>query len=346
MSLSKEKREIIKQYILERIARGDGNIAQKTAESFGITSNSVYRYLKDLTNSHVIGKEGKNYRLIGKVSTAVIKVYPDAVLGEDVIYNKYIDPCVNDLNHNIQDIWRYCFTEMMNNAIDHSQATEFFIYVNRTYIDTTIVIHDNGIGIFRKIREYFNLPSNKDVFAELFKGKLTTDKEHHTGEGIFFTSKILDTFAAVSDGTYFTHNKFADITRDLEEIPKLNNAELFKKGTTILMQLSNFTRKTSKDVFDIYASVDGGFTKTSIPLKYIYDTYPVSRSQAKRLTQRFDSFEEVVLDFSDVKQIGQGFAHELFSVYHNQHKNIRLSVINENEEIRKMIHRVTIGTDS
>ena len=40
------------------------------------------------------------------------------------------------------------------------------------------------------------------------------------------------------------------------------------------------------------------------------EDFLVARSQAKRLLERFDRFEEVVLDFDGVRQVGQGFADE------------------------------------
>ncbi len=40
----------------------------------------------------------------------------------------------------------------------------------------------------------------------------------------------------------------------------------------------------------MFADIDGGFIKTRIPIKNIYETYPVSRSQAKRLCNRFDKY--------------------------------------------------------
>ena len=72
----------------------------------------------------------------------------------------------------------------------------------------------------------------------------------------------------------------------------------------------------------------------------LYNDYPISRSQAKRLVRRFDEYEEIILDFDGIEDIGQGFAHELFVVFANAHSNIKLDVINTNENVRKMINHV------
>lgn len=106
------------------------------------------------------------------------------------------------------------------------------------------------------------------------------------------------------------------------------------------MALSNFSQKTPQEVFDRYANVDGGFTKTHIPLKNMFDTSPVSRSQAKRVCNRLDRFEEVVLDFEGLEWMGQGFAHQIFVVFQNAHPQIILTPVNMNEAVTKMYQHV------
>ena len=103
-----------------------------------------------------------------------------------------------------------------------------------------------------------------------------------------------------------------------------------------MMSLSNFTHKKPKEVFDLYADIEGGFIKTRIPMKNVFDSSPVSRSQAKRICNRLEKFKEVLLDFDGVQWMGQGFAHQLFVVFANQHPDIRLIPINMNEDITKM----------
>lgn len=231
--------------------------------------------------------------------------------------------------------------EMMNNAIDHSEAEIILVTVAQNYMNTTIFISDNGVGIFRKIKEYYNFETLDDAVNELFKGKLTTDTNRHSGEGIFFTSRILDTFAAFSDGKIFTHDKYSELLQDVEEIEVLKKHK-DSNGTVILMELSNFSNKILREVFDMFSDEDGGFTKTHIPIKNIFETYPVSRSQAKRLCNRFEKFKEVELDFEGVEEIGQGFAHEIFVVFQKQHEKTKLLPINMNLEVEKMINHVKI----
>ena len=112
------------------------------------------------------------------------------------------------------------------------------------------------------------------------------------------------------------------------------------QGTFVYMELSNFSHKEAGEVFDEFADVDGGFTKTKIPLKNIFDASPVSRSQAKRVCNRLEKFEEVIVDFEGISWMGQGFAHQIFVVFANSHTDITITPINMNEDVTKMYNHV------
>lgn len=342
MGFTKDKKDRIKKYILEKINDGATDIVKKTADSFDISLNTVYRYIRELEIDNIIKREsGKLSFILHHNDFQLIRSNGD-LQDESFIYDNLLEDKVKDLPKNIISIWQYAFTEMMNNAIDHSAAEIVSVSIFQSYIDTSVIIQDNGIGIFQKIKEFYHYDSLDDAVGELFKGKLTTDSENHSGEGIFFTSRILDGFLAISAGKIFTHNKYHDDLDDLKNNPELK-ALLGDKGTVIFMKLSNFSNKILKEVFDMFADVDGGFTKTHISIKNYFDDFPVSRSQARRLTHRFEDFEEIELDFDGVDEIGQGFAHELFVVFQNAHKNIKLVPSNTTNDVKRMIHHVTVN---
>jgi hypothetical protein len=208
-----------------------------------------------------------------------------------------------------------------------------FIRITQDYLDTAVMIVDDGIGIFEKIRSHFGLQSLDDAVMELFKGKVTTDEANHSGEGIFFTSKLMDDFVILSDGKLFTTDRYdSSVLFSLPEV---------RKGTGVYMELSNYTKKTSQEVFDQYSSVDGGFSRTRIPIRNMFDSSPVSRSQAKRVCSGLNRFREVLFDFQDVEWMGQGFAHQIFVVFAKEHPEIRLIPVNMGESVAKMYSHVT-----
>ena len=60
------------------------------------------------------------------------------------------------------------------------------------------------------------------------------------------------------------------------------------------------------------------FERSLVTVRFYAGEY-VSRSEARRLLARLDQFREVILDFSRVKSIGQGFADEIFRVFASAH---------------------------
>jgi len=336
MSMSKEKREHIRKYILEKAADRDEDIIQKVIDTFSVSRPTAYKYINELLSQKKIKKNGKHISIVNQSTRITIDMKERETLSEDIIYERNVFPLLKGLPQNVVNMWDFCTLEMLNNVIDHSQASVCDIYVIQNDIYTEIVIADNGIGIFQNIKDHFGFHSIDDAIVELFKGKLTTDRLHHSGEGIFFSSRIMDVFAAVSDGKVFSHTDFDESLKDLE-----NAGVVFEKGTIIFMRLSNQSRKTNKDIMNLYADPDGGFIKTEIPIRLMFDGYPVSRSQAKRLYNRFDAFQTVELDFSGVEDIGQGFADELFVVFRRFHPETELIVHNASFEVQRMISHVT-----
>jgi len=65
----------------------------------------------------------------------------------------------------------------------------------------------------------------------------------------------------------------------------------------------------------------------------------VSRSQARRILARLEHFEEAVLDFDAVPEIGPAFADEIFRVFASEHPHVRLIPVRANEEVMRMILR-------
>ena len=66
----------------------------------------------------------------------------------------------------------------------------------------------------------------------------------------------------------------------------------------------------------------------------------VSRSEARRLLHGLEKFKEIILDFSGVKSIGQGFADEVFRVFQNGHPDIVLKKINVSPTLVPIINHV------
>ena len=202
-----------------------------------------------------------------------------------------------------------------------------------------MILQDNGIGIFKKIQSDLQLLDERHAILELAKGKLTTDPRRHTGEGIFFASRMFDQFDILSGGVFFSHT-FEEAGDWIVE------RDRFASGTAVWMKLSNHTSRTTARVFDQYTTGDEyGFTKTVVPVnlaRYGNENL-ISRSQAKRVLARIELFKTVLFDFNDVPSIGQAFADEIFRVFAIGHPDIELVPIHANAEVKRMIERARLA---
>ena len=75
---------------------------------------------------------------------------------------------------------------MVNNVIDHSDGKYEYIRALRDKEKVMIFVIDDGEGIFKKIKRLCGLYDERQAILELSKGKLTTDPDNHTGEGILY----------------------------------------------------------------------------------------------------------------------------------------------------------------
>jgi len=314
------------------------DITNITSQEFGITRQAVLRHIRKLVDNGVLvvnGKTRDRHYELKPFAQEIFEFKINSDLREDIVWRKYVFPLLTGLESNVLEICSYGVTEMVNNVIDHSDGDKLSVNVTFAIDLIDILVIDDGIGIFQKLSSELNLDDNIHAILELTKGKLTTDPEHHTGEGIFFTSRSFDRFVITSGNLYFSHKEESGDWL-------LEEQENITQGTVIRMQINPLSNRKLLDVFNKYASgEDFGFTKTHIPvaLARYGDENLISRSQAKRLLARFDKFQEIILDFDRVDSIGQAFADEIFRVFQKQHPDIHLSTIRASANVQKMIKR-------
>ena len=343
MSRVRVRGEEIRSYILENLDKAGVEITKNVAERFDISRQAVNKHMRRLVNERCLTEVGKTRSRIYKLAplSENSELYlRSPELSEDLTWSRAVKGWLGSLPDNVMGIWQYGFTEMFNNAIDHSDSSYISVRLRKTASTAEMLILDNGIGIFKKIQQQLNLLDERHAILELSKGKLTTDPTRHSGEGIFFTSRMFDSFNILSGGVYFTH-EYGDPTDWILENPD-------SPGTAVFMKLHNHTSRTVKKVFDQYSSGDDyGFNKTVVPVKlaqYGNDKL-ISRSQAKRLLARVDLFETVIFNFEGVPAIGQAFADEIFRVFALEHPNMVLHATHANSEVKRMVARARGGLE-
>ena len=286
-------------------------------------------------------KTGRNvfYMLpayIDLVERKTRKKFTNKSLDESVVYEKLKSSLtiLINISEDLNSILYYAFTEMLNNAIEHSQSKFTEILFEETNDAIIFEVQDKGIGVYKNIMQKKKLSSELEAIQELIKGKTTTLPHSHSGEGIFFTSKIADIFILDSFGYRL---RIDNLIKDVF-VEKIKSF----KGTKVRFKIKKRTTKHLNDVFHQYESEPGShaFDKTKIYVKlFKAGTIYISRSQARRLMSNLEKFKLVILDFKGIKTIGQAFADEVFRVFTSKHPQVKIQSVNKSEAVEFMINR-------
>ena len=245
-------------------------------------------------------------------------------------------PAFKAAPEHVQSILRYAFSEMLNNAIEHSRSKAIEIELIDTGKTIRFIVNDHGIGVFRNVMKKRGLKSEFEAMQDLLKGKTTTAPKAHSGEGIFFTSKSADRFVLESfERRMVVDNLIHDVFFE-EHKPS-------KRGTRVIFSIAKNSERHLIDVFKKFQSDldEQAFDRTEIHVRlFIMGTVYVSRSQARRILTGLEKFKSVILDFDRVPSVGQAFADEIFRVFKIKHPQITITPVNMNEAVQFMIGRV------
>ena len=341
---------ITRDKLLELAGQSGKIFVSQLAVQFAVSRQYLSRLINELVRAGKLIKVGETryaYYILPEYAqhhpeilpAQYIKTFINASLEEHVILSRIEQeyPPLGKLPENIRSIFTYAFSEMFNNAIEHSQSNRISIEVAVQNKRLLFVVEDYGIGIFRNVMRERNLKSEFEAMQDLLKGKTTTMPKSHSGEGIFFTSKVGDMFILDSYGyQLMIDNKLPDVF--IEKVNKI------KKGTRVTFSLNISSSLHLNDIFKKYtdtgAGKDYGFDRTEIRIKlYTMAGIYISRSQARRVLAGLEKFKVIVFDFDKVSVVGQAFADEIFRVFHHKYPDIRLETENMNESVNFMVER-------
>lgn len=310
-----------------------------------VTRQYVSSYLRKMVESGSIVRAGstKNvfYALpenIDVLGTSISERFENKDLKEHEVMEKLraIFPSLYTAPENVRSIFGYGFTEMLNNAIEHSQSPYITIEASKSDDRLSFSVKDSGIGVFNSVMQKRHLSSALEAVQDLLKGKTTTRPEAHSGEGIFFTSKVADVFILESGHTRLRiDNQIPDVF--VEELDRVVN------GTNVSFTISPHSKKHLIQAFEGYQTDPStfAFDKTEVKVRlYTMGTIYVSRSQARRILAGLEKFKSVILDFDRVPTIGQAFADEIFRIFKKTHPDIKITPINMVESVKFMVERV------
>ncbi len=343
----------IRAHILSSAKKNRKVTVAEVAASTGFSRAYIHRFFKDLVDQGLLAAFGKANQAHYVPADAATKLrakelvwdFRRVLVNRDQREDQVLDVIkretgiFDDLAENIRSILEYGFTEMLNNAIEHSSSEKIKIILRRTMSGIRCEIRDWGIGIFENLIHTRHLASTEEAIQDLLKGKQTTKSEAHTGEGIFFTRRAMDTFVIQS-----SNKKLSFFTLEDDMMVVTTKVLL---GTRIVFTLMADASRTLRDVFANYTSEGFEFSKTEV-LVHLYRPGGsrdfISRAQARRIVVGLEKFETVILDFKTVATVGQGFADEIFRVWQSHHPNIEIRCVNTNEDIEFMIRHAKART--
>jgi DNA-binding transcriptional ArsR family regulator len=330
-----------KKKILSYLSKHPSATGTELREHLEISRQALNVHLRVLIESGSVVKRGstRNAQYLLPTQAPAPEIVSRALvlkgLDEGSVYDE-LATLLNLRSHlkpNVEAIVHYGFTEILNNAIEHSEADRCKIHLRLEAGTVSFEVRDGGVGTFFSIASKLNLEDEQAAMVELMKGKTTTMSETHTGEGIFFASKAADRFVLRS------HRIQVEWNRSRNDV--FVSQQRFIKGTGVRFLVQRGAMQRLESVFAKFApeEYDFRFQKTALFVKLLQPDY-VSRSEAKRLLANLERFREVVLDFKGVHSIGQGFADEIFRVFAKRHPELTISTKNTNPILEAMLRHV------
>jgi anti-sigma regulatory factor (Ser/Thr protein kinase) len=320
---------------IRRLVDERGSISNsEAAKVLHLSRQAIHKHLDAMTASGELERTGAGRAVRYARCFAWTRTYSTRGLDEAIVWED-LRASIEELapiGDTTESVMQYVVTEMVNNAIDHSESdtVQLRMRLDGDYVALDIV--DGGVGVFARIVDGTDIDRELEAAQQLTLGKVTTWPERHTGEGIFFSSRAVQVFRIEANGIRLTF--------DNEREDWAIGSEPSQRGSTIHVEVNPDRVEPIVTVFNRFAETDRGFDTTSTVVR-LFETGVrfVSRSEAKRLAPGLEPFRRAILDFAGVTEVGQGFVDELFRVWAGAHPDTTLEPINASDAVQFMIDR-------
>jgi anti-sigma regulatory factor (Ser/Thr protein kinase) len=307
------------EHLMQRLAvsrRGAGHVLRKLVHLQWLTGTGISR--------------AKGYR--PGPMRQVVHRYPLQGLQEDLPWRVDFAPCF-ELPANVHRMVQHAFTELLNNAIDHSGGQHVTVSMRQTPQQVQLLVSDDGCGLFKRIEDTFDVADPQLAMLELSKGKLTSAPDLHCGRGLYFTSRLADVLDVHANHAAFQRRAWdAQRWHEAHPVPR--------SGTSVYLAIALDTRRTLDEVMRAPSLADGGygFDTTHVPLSLISEGAALaSRAEARRAASRLTQFRRAELDFTGIRDIGHGFADELFRVFSRDNPGVELVPLGMSPQVAAMV---------
>ena len=325
----------ITQWITAAALRQPERLDAELAARTGVSQRTARRALARLVELNWLVRDGSVRRPQWRPGAMrqVVQRYALDGLAEDIPWALDFGPCFT-FPAGVQRMVQHAFCELLNNAIEHSGGSHVTVSLRQTATQAQLLVSDNGLGLFERIAQTFAIASPALAMLELSKGKLTSQPHRHTGQGLFFTSKLADVFDLRANEAAFQQ-------REWDGQGWRPQRALKHSGTSVYAAFALDTLRTLDGVRQAY-SIDGSgvdFERTVVPLRLITSSIEglESRAQARRVRERLGEFRRAEVDFGGVPVIGHAFADELFRVLAPSQPGLELVPVNMTPAVAALV---------
>ena len=331
------------QWITAAALRHGERLPEHVMQRLGWTRRRAQALLAKLVAAQWLVREGTLRKPCWRPGPLrqVVQRYDLAGLQEDLPWQRDFAPCF-ELQPNVARLAQHAFSELLNNAVDHSGGTHVTVSMRQTPMHLQLLVSDDGRGVFESIQQTFDIGDADLAMLELSKGKLTTQPDRHAGRGLFFTSRLADVFDLHANELAFQY-------RGWDRRSWYRGKPMARQGTSVFMAIALDTTRTLDEVLRAH-SADGkgyAFEATNVPLRLIAggpNTGLESRAQAKRVVSRLGRFRRAEVDFTGIDDVGHGFADEIFRIFVRDQPGVELVPVGMAPRVAAMVDSVRAGT--
>ncbi|UDF37031.1 UNVERIFIED_ORG: DUF4325 domain-containing protein [Shinella sp. XGS7] len=317
------------------------DLADHVAERTGASRRAAQAALRRLVDAQWLRREGSSRRPVYHPGALrqVARSYTLYGLQEDIPWQRDFAPHF-ELPRHVARMVQHGFTELLNNAIDHSGGSSATVSLRQTPSHVQLLVSDDGCGVFDKICSRFELADAQHAMLELSKGRLTSQPEAHTGRGLFFSAQLADVFDIHANNTAYQR-------RAWEAGGWQRGRALPRQGSSIYMAIALDTTRTLEQVMAAWSCDGSGiaFDQTTVALALLTQAGELleSRAQARRIAARLPQFRRATLDFAGIEDIGHAFADELFRVFARSQPALELLPQNMSPRVAAMVQHARAG---
>lgn len=327
----------VTQWITHAAALHGHELPQYLMQHLGISRRRAGVLVAQLVESQWLRNDGTARKPLHRPGTLRQRVQSYALAGleEDLPWRRDFAPFF-DLPTEVRRMAQHAFTELLNNAVDHSGGSTVTVSMRQTPLHLQMLVSDNGCGLFERIAQSFDIADPQMAMFELSKGKLTSLPDRHCGHGLFFASRLADVFDIHANRAAFQHRAWSpNAWRGTKPAPH--------PGTSIYLAIALDTTRTLESVLKAQSrdASSHGFDRTQVPLRLLAGAdLLVSRADARRVAARLEAFEQAEIDFSGIEAVGHGFADELFRVFRGRHPGVALQPLGMAPAVSSMVRSV------